>query len=59
MPTGGVEATCESIEAWFKSGVVCVGMGSNLITKESVDTGDFKAISQKVSQTLEWIRQIA
>ncbi len=58
MPTGGVDATRESIEAWFKSGVVCVGMGSNLITKESVDKADFKVISQKVVQVLEWIRQV-
>ena len=58
MPTGGVDATIESIEAWFKAGVVCAGMGSKLITKELVKAGDFKAISSKVSQVLKWIEQV-
>jgi 2-dehydro-3-deoxyphosphogluconate aldolase/(4S)-4-hydroxy-2-oxoglutarate aldolase len=56
MPTGGVDATEESIRAWFKAGVACVGMGSNLITKERVAAGDFEAISQKVAQVLAWIK---
>ena len=58
MPTGGVDATFESIEAWFKAGVVCAGMGSKLITKELVKAGDFGAISAKVAQVLEWIKQV-
>ncbi len=33
MPTGGVDPTPESLEAWFGAGVSCVGMGSKLITK--------------------------
>ncbi len=56
MPTGGVDATEESIKAWFKAGVACVGMGSNLITKEAVAAGDFDAISEKVAQVLAWIK---
>lgn len=56
MPTGGVDATEESINAWFKAGVSCVGMGSKLITKEAVAAGDFDAISEKVAQVLAWIR---
>ncbi len=27
MPTGGVEPTQASMDAWFDAGVVCVGMG--------------------------------
>lgn len=57
MPTGGVDATEESIRAWFKAGVACVGMGSKLITKELVAAGDFEAISRKVAQVLAWIRE--
>ncbi len=57
MPTGGVDATEESINAWFKAGVACVGMGSKLITKDLVAAGDFEAISKKVSQVLTWIKQ--
>ena len=58
MPTGGVDATKESIEAWFKAGVACVGMGSNLITKELVAKRDFAGISSKVAEVLGWIRAI-
>lgn len=58
MPTGGVEATRESLEAWFAAGVACVGMGSNLITKEAVAARDFAGITRKVAQVIAWIRQI-
>ena len=56
MPTGGVDATQESIKAWFGAGVACVGMGSNLITKDLLAAGDFEGITRKVSQVLGWIR---
>jgi 2-dehydro-3-deoxyphosphogluconate aldolase/(4S)-4-hydroxy-2-oxoglutarate aldolase len=58
MPTGGVDATEESIRAWFEAGVACVGMGSRLITKRLVAAGDFEAISNKVAQVLVWIGQV-
>ena len=57
MPTGGVDATKESISTWFKAGVACVGMGSNLITKEAVAAGDFEAITRNVAQVLAWIKE--
>jgi 2-dehydro-3-deoxyphosphogluconate aldolase/(4S)-4-hydroxy-2-oxoglutarate aldolase len=57
MPTGGVDATEESIKGWFAAGVACVGMGSKLITKDLVAAGDFDAISKKVAQVLAWIRE--
>ena len=55
MPTGGVETTKESIEAWFKAGVACVGVGSNLIAKELIAASDFAAISKKTADVLGWI----
>jgi 2-dehydro-3-deoxyphosphogluconate aldolase/(4S)-4-hydroxy-2-oxoglutarate aldolase len=58
MPTGGVNATEDSIRAWFEAGVACVGMGSRLITKELVAAGDFDAIANKVAQVLAWIRDV-
>jgi 2-dehydro-3-deoxyphosphogluconate aldolase/(4S)-4-hydroxy-2-oxoglutarate aldolase len=57
MPTGGVDATWESISGWFKAGVTCVGMGSKLIRKDLVAAGDFDAITRNVTQVLAWIRQ--
>ncbi len=57
MPTGGVDATQESINAWFKAGVVCVGIGSQLITKQLLAAGDFDGLAQKTAQVLHWIRE--
>ena len=58
MPTGGVDATRESIESWFSAGVTCVGVGSKLISKDLVAKGDFDAIAAKTAQVLEWIREV-
>jgi len=58
MPTGGVDATRESMEAWFQAGVSCVGVGTKLITKEIVDVGDFATLTEKVKQLLAWVREI-
>ncbi|MGC9394273.1 MAG: bifunctional 4-hydroxy-2-oxoglutarate aldolase/2-dehydro-3-deoxy-phosphogluconate aldolase [Anaerolineae bacterium] len=57
MPTGGVDATQESINAWFAAGVACVGIGSKLITKPFVTEGNFQGIAQKAAQVLQWIRE--
>jgi len=57
MPTGGVDATEESIRAWFRAGVACVGIGSKLLTKEMVAAGDWDGISRKVAEVLAWIQE--
>ncbi len=58
MPTGGVSPTKESLTAWFNAGVACVGMGSNLITKELLAAKDYAGITKKVKEALEIIQQI-
>ncbi|MFB3902085.1 MAG: bifunctional 4-hydroxy-2-oxoglutarate aldolase/2-dehydro-3-deoxy-phosphogluconate aldolase [Acidobacteriota bacterium] len=58
MPTGGVSPTRESLGAWFEAGVACVGMGSNLITKELVAGRDYAGIAKKVKEAIEIIRQV-
>ncbi len=58
MPTGGVDATRESLEGWFKAGVAAVGAGSNLVTKELVAAGDWDGITAKVQQCIGWIKEI-
>jgi 2-dehydro-3-deoxyphosphogluconate aldolase/(4S)-4-hydroxy-2-oxoglutarate aldolase len=57
MPTGGVDASEESIRAWFGAGVACVGIGSKLVAKDLVAAGDFDAISARVAQVLAWIEE--
>jgi 2-dehydro-3-deoxyphosphogluconate aldolase/(4S)-4-hydroxy-2-oxoglutarate aldolase len=56
MPTGGVDATEESIRAWFSAGVTCVGIGSALIRNDWVTEGNFAAITEKTRQVLDWIQ---
>ncbi len=58
MPTGGVAPTKESLGAWFEAGVACVGMGSNLITKELLAARDYAGITRRVKEALEIIGQV-
>ena len=57
MPTGGVDATKESIESWIKAGACAVGLGSKLVSKELVAAGDYEAIREKVKACLQWVRE--
>ena len=56
MPTGGVDATEESINSWFKAGVAAVGIGSKLIRKDLIATGDFATMSAEVARVMSLIR---
>ena len=47
MPTGGVELSEQSIKEWIRAGAACLGMGSQLITRELVEKRDFEGISRK------------
>lgn len=56
MPTGGVELNEHNLAAWYKAGVVCVGIGSQLITKIVLEQKDFKALEMTIKLTLEIIK---
>ncbi len=58
MPTGGVQATRESLNSWFKAGVAAVGIGGDLIRKEYLAAGDYDALTAKTAEVLAWIRDI-
>lgn len=58
MPTGGVSPTVENLSAWFKAGVTCVGMGSQLISKEILENKDFDSLKTKVKETLQTIKTL-
>jgi 2-dehydro-3-deoxyphosphogluconate aldolase/(4S)-4-hydroxy-2-oxoglutarate aldolase len=58
MPTGGVDTTKENLEAWFKSGVCAVGMGSKLISKKLMEQKDYPAIEKNTKEVLDLIRKI-
>lgn len=58
MPTGGVSPTRESLEAWFKAGVSCVGMGSQLMVKNQAGQLDYLRIEQLTRDALKMIQEI-
>jgi 2-dehydro-3-deoxyphosphogluconate aldolase/(4S)-4-hydroxy-2-oxoglutarate aldolase len=58
MPTGGVSPDKENLSAWFGAGVTCVGMGSNLITKQFLADRDFDGLQKLVTSTLQTIKDI-
>lgn len=57
MPTGGVDATVESVKGWIRAGAACLGMGSRLIRKDLLEAGDYDAIRDNVRQVLNWIQE--
>ena len=58
MPTGGVEPTEANLSAWFKAGVICVGMGSQLFAKEVIETKNWAKLEQSVADALAIITEI-
>jgi 2-dehydro-3-deoxyphosphogluconate aldolase/(4S)-4-hydroxy-2-oxoglutarate aldolase len=58
MPTGGVSTEEDNLKSWFDAGVVCVGMGSKLISKEVLANHDFKALENRVKITLALIQKL-
>ena len=52
MPTGGVTTEVSNLKAWFDAGVTCVGLGSQLISKDILTNGDFDGLENTVRATL-------
>ena len=57
MCTGAVEPTEENLNAWAKSGVTAVGMGSKLFPKDVLAKGDWQAVSDLCAKSLAWFRK--
>ncbi|MBW3558473.1 MAG: bifunctional 4-hydroxy-2-oxoglutarate aldolase/2-dehydro-3-deoxy-phosphogluconate aldolase [Proteobacteria bacterium] len=58
MPTGGVDASEESLRKWFGAGIVACGIGSNLVTKEMLEAKDYDGIERRVRDTVQLIKTI-
>ncbi|MBL4746407.1 MAG: bifunctional 4-hydroxy-2-oxoglutarate aldolase/2-dehydro-3-deoxy-phosphogluconate aldolase [Flavobacteriaceae bacterium] len=58
MPTGGVSPTEENLAAWFNAGVTCVGMGSQLISKEIIANQAYALLTENVAKALEIIQKV-
>lgn len=57
MVTGGVEPTEENLAAWFKAGVTCVGMGSNLFPEEVIQKEDWATITRLCRDSLSIVKK--
>ena len=58
MVTGGVKPERANLEGWFKAGVTCVGMGSNLFPKDVIAAGDWARITELCQDALQIIREV-
>ena len=58
MPTGGVSTDKDNLKAWFDAGVTCVGMGSQLISKDILANKDYSTLSANVMAALDLIQQL-
>ena len=58
MPTGGVSPTEANLKGWFDAGVTCVGMGSQLISKDIIAKKDYAKLEQDVKKALAIIKSV-
>lgn len=55
MVTGGVKPEKENLEAWFKAGAICVGMGGNLFPKDALEKKDWAKITALCKESIQTI----
>lgn len=48
MPTGGV--SIENAHEWIAAGAVAVGIGSDLLDKKAIDTGDYGVLTERAAR---------
>ena len=58
MPTGGVAPTEENLTGRFKAGVHCVGMGSQLITKDIIAEEKYDILAKRSADALAIIAKL-
>jgi 2-dehydro-3-deoxyphosphogluconate aldolase / (4S)-4-hydroxy-2-oxoglutarate aldolase len=58
MITGGVEPTEESFRSWFDAGATCVGLGSNLFSRDILENKDYARLEKRVRQCLDIVRKL-
>ena len=58
MPTGGVSPDEDNLSGWFNAGVTCVGMGSQLISKDILANRNMSELTDKVKSALSIIEKL-
>ncbi|MEN9570082.1 MAG: hypothetical protein RL172_1313 [Bacteroidota bacterium] len=56
MVTGGVEATEQSLKAWFDSGVAVVGIGGHLVSDAIVMNKQYEVLSKQAADLLAMVQ---
>lgn len=56
--TGGVEAEEKNLKGWFDAGVVGVGMGSKLVTKDVLARKDYEGLKNATAAMLELVKRV-
>lgn len=56
MPTGGIRPEKQSLQPWFDAGVLCVGMGSELLDKELIQNKDWSGLREKIKNARQVVQ---
>lgn len=57
MPTGGVSPDEDNIKEWAEAGAYCVGMGSQLMVKNSSGDYDYKSITSATKSAISFMNK--
>jgi 2-dehydro-3-deoxyphosphogluconate aldolase/(4S)-4-hydroxy-2-oxoglutarate aldolase len=57
MPTGGVDLDPVNIKKWIDAGVIALGMGSKLISKEIIQNQNWQLLKDNITLIKDYIKQ--
>ena len=57
LPTSIGEVSAPALAKWFEAGACCVGIGGEVIPPDRIAEGDFAAVSRRVAEVRELVRQ--
>ena len=55
MPTGQLKPSEKSLQPWLEAGAYCIGLGSGLVSRDIVQSGDFSKLTKLCAHTLKII----
>jgi 2-dehydro-3-deoxyphosphogluconate aldolase/(4S)-4-hydroxy-2-oxoglutarate aldolase len=55
MPTGQLKPTENSLKPWLEAGAYCVGLGSGLVTRDIIQSGNFSKLTSLCAEPLQII----
>lgn len=58
MPSGGVSPNRENLNEWFEAGAFCVGIGSQLISKEIIKNKDYQKLREMCQESVDIIQKL-